>query len=243
MNRCFLPPDRWKPGHSLQDREAHHLIHVLRIHPGDKVLCLDGEGRAAEAIVKTVRRSAVILDLGEPYLLPKPLIQITLAVAVPGQGKLDAIISAASQLGAERIIPMITQRCVVRLSEERFRRKQEHLHQVAVEALKQSGSGWLTAIDPFTLWDDVVSTFSEYTLVLVAAVEGPYELCRDLLASRPRRILLLVGPEGDLAPEEIRHAVEAGAHRMSLGSTILRTDTACTAALAILNFFAREGAP
>ncbi len=235
--RCYLEADHWTRNVSLTGREAHHLVHVLRVRPGDKILCLDGEGRQAEATVQAVRRGAVALNLDEPQTFPRrPPTEIALAAAIPGQGRMEAIVNEATQMGVARIVPMLTERCVVRFSEERSRRKQGHLRQIAVEALKQSGSLWLPAIDPLTPWARVLDTFAAYDRVLLAAVEGPHRPWAEALTPPPQKLLLLIGPEGDFTPEEIRQAVQAGAHRVSLGPSVLRTETACTAAIAILNF-------
>jgi 16S rRNA (uracil1498-N3)-methyltransferase len=123
---------------------------------------------------------------------------------------------------------------------ERACRKREHLVQVAVEALKQSGNAWLPTIAPFTPFRQLLKRCSEFDRVLLATVSGPHERWQELLTPRPKRVLLLIGPEGDFTPEEIRQAQQMGARSVGLGPWVLRTETACTAALAIVQHVLRE---
>jgi len=238
--RCYLPPNQWQEGKVLLDgREGHHLARVLRVRSGDSVLCFDGTGREADAVVRKVSRQGVLLEAGPTRKLPDPPFSISLAAAVPGQGKLDEIINQATQLGARRIIPLITERTLLRQIPAADR-KQERWLQVAVEAAKQSGMVRIPEVQPVQRLDSLLSSFSRYDRVLLASVEGPWEDLRSLLSSGPpREILLLIGPEGDFSPEEVRQAVEAGAARFSLGPTVLRCETACVAALSVVSFLLR----
>lgn len=242
--RCYLPPGSWETSPvRLAGREAHHLAGVLRVREGDSVTCLDGQGREAEAKVLGASSGEVLLRLGPVREVPAPASPVTLAAAIPGQGKLDDIVNQATQLGVARIIPLVTERTVVRLAPERAASKLEHLQQVALEAIKQSGAAYLPEIEPTTRWSDVLPTFSRYGLVLMATPEGPHEsLSRLLQAGAPRSTLLLIGPEGDFSPGEIAQAVAAGARRISLGPQVLRCETAAVAALAVLRFLLRERA-
>ncbi len=240
--RCYLPPDAWNRSPArLTGREAHHQAGVLRVREGDRVTCLDGRGRQAEAQVIRASTREVQLRLGHAREIPPPASPITLAAAIPGQGRMDEIVAQATQLGAARVIPLITERTVVRLAPERAARKREHLRQIALEAMKQSGVAHLPGIDPITPWKDVLALFKQHDLVLLAVPEGPHEPLPALLRPGAHRgILLLIGPEGDFSPGEIAQAVAAGAHRFSLGPTVLRCETAVVAALALIAFLLRE---
>lgn len=222
----------------MDGREGHHLARVLRVRTGDPVLCFDGTGREADAVVLEVSRPGVLLQVGPARNLPDFPFSISLAAAIPGQGKLEEIINQATQLGARRIIPLITERTLLQQS-NRLDRKQERWLQVAVEAAKQSGMVRIPEIQPVQRWGSLLSSFSRYDRVLLASVEGPWEDLRSLLSSNPREVLLLIGPEGDFSPEETRQAVQAGAARFSLGPTVLRCETACVAALSVISFLLR----
>jgi 16S rRNA (uracil1498-N3)-methyltransferase len=243
--RSYLAPEEWqKDTVQLSGREAHHLIHVLRVAPGAKLHLFDGTGQEATAVVTRVGRGEVTLSLEEKRLLTPPSWRITLAVAVPKQGLLDEIVNEATQLGVGSIVPLLTQRGVVRGTPDSFSKKEKRLAQIAIEAGKQSGVSFLPAILPATPLERWIPVFSDYTLVLMATVEGPHEKLTDLLSQGDlHKILLLIGPEGDFTEDEIRQATQRGAHRISLGPTILRCKTAALSALSILIFLLRERVP
>lgn len=238
--RCFIPPENW-PDHPeirLGGREAHHLIRVLRVRKGEFVTCFDGRGREADCSVREIAAGQLLLEAGPARHDPDPRWSVTLGAAVPGQGKLEEIVSFATQLNVARIIPLQTERTVVRLTPDRFSRKLAHLRQVSVEAAKQCGISRLPEIRTLTPWREALAGFKEYDRVLLSAVEGPHEKWSE--AGGGRNILLLIGPEGDFTSEEIRQAKQAGARPVSLGSSVLRCETAAVASLSILSFVLRE---
>ena len=246
MVRCFLPPEEWPTGPEVRvtGREAHHLARVLRVRVGETVLCFDGQGRQMQAIVRDLGSNHLILEAGPlQQISPSPW-AVHLGIAIPGQGKLEEIISSSTQLGVSAILPLETERTVVRFTPDRFERKQEHLRQVSVETAKQCGIGLLPEIRPVTPWSRVVASFPEYHRVILAAVEGPHEDWKKALSGLPVsssvKILLLVGPEGDFSPEEIQQASGAGARLVSLGPLVLRCETAVVASLSTLFFVPRN---
>ena len=236
---------------ALSGREAHHLSRVLRVRPGETILCFDGQGRQMEAVVQDVGPGRLLLEAGPLQRVPPAPWAVHLGVAIPGQGKLEEIVSSSTQLGVSAVIPMRTERTVVRFTADRFKQKTEHLRRVCVETAKQCGIGLLPEIRPVTPWNKVLASFPEYHRVLLAAVDGPHEDWRTAVAPFPKsvpgtereigiRYLLLVGPEGDFSPEEIRQASEAGARLVGLGPLVLRCETAVVAALSTLNFLLRS---
>ncbi|MBI3322751.1 MAG: 16S rRNA (uracil(1498)-N(3))-methyltransferase [Candidatus Omnitrophica bacterium] len=242
MVRSFLPPERLAEGEvSLSGEEAHHLSRVLRVRPGDPVVLFDGQGREADAVVRKARPGEILLQAGPIRSAPAPEWTITLGISVPGNVKLDTIVNQATQLGAGRIIPVTTERSVVRVPPEKWRSKGERLGRIAVEAAKQSGVPHVPTVAPLTPWADVLASFPLYDLVLLASVGGPHEPLSGLVRGRKGgNILLLIGPEGDFTPQETRAAVAASARLFSLGPTVLRCDTAASSSLSLVSFFLRE---
>lgn len=228
----------------LSGREAHHLSRVLRVRRGDTILCFDGQGRQMEAVVREAGANQLLLEAGPIQRISPSPWAVHLGAAIPGQGKLEEIVNSATQLGVSGIIPLQTERTVVRFTADRFKKKLGHLRQVSVETAKQCGIGLLPEIQPVTSWSKLLASFPEYHRIILASVEGPHEGWEKALASLPVsssvKILLLVGPEGDFSPEEIRQASEGGAHRVSLGPLVLRCETAVVASLSILNFLLRN---
>lgn len=240
LTGCYLAPEQWGEGEvRLSGREAHHLARVLRLSCGDKLICFDGTGREASAQVVKVSAREMVLSVGPSRFLPEGPFRITLAVGVPGQGKLNEIVGQATQMGVGRLIPMITERTVVPESTAASGQKLERLRRIAVEAIKQSGSGKIPEIVPACRFDDLIRSFPQYDRVLLASVEGPWEPLPKILQARCRRPLILVGPEGDFSPLEIERAVQGGARRFSLGPTVLRCETACVAAVSLISYLLR----
>ena len=236
--RCYLSPDQWGEGEiRLSGREAHHLSRVLRLSAGDEFVCIDGEGNEASAHVVKRSGNQMVISLRPTRRIPEQPTAIALAVGIPGQGKLDEIVNQATQFGVSRLIPLVTQRTVIRESSAAASEKKiERLRRIAVEAIKQSGSGRVPDIRPVCPFEVLISTFSEYDQVLLASVDGPWEDLSDILMRDGRRCLILIGPEGDFTPQEIEQAVRQGARRFSLGPTVLRCETACIAAVALVSY-------
>jgi 16S rRNA (uracil1498-N3)-methyltransferase len=240
--RCYLPPGRLREGRAeISGPEARHLTHVLRIRRGDRVLCFDGMGRAAEAAVEAVSRAALSLQLSPVRQLPPPRFSISLGIGVPGQGILERIVNQAAQLGAHRVIPIAAERSLIRGARVDLEKKRARWQRIVLEAAKQSGNPFLPEILSVTSWRDLIGSFRQYHQVLLASLAGPHEELSALLADPAcRNVLLLIGPEGDFSPEEITQAVAAGARRFSLGQPVLRCDTACAAGLSVLSFLLRQ---
>ena len=243
--RCYLPPESWGQARvKVSGKEAHHLIHVRRVKQGEVVGCFDGQGQEALGIVEQLGRDEVSLRLKKRKLLPEPPWRIVLGVALPRHGRLDQIIDQATQLGVSQIVPLTTARGIVRIPAERLSKKQIRWTQIAIEAGKQSGSSRVPSVCPPVLWSSFVSSIQgAYDLALIATPQGSHEELKSLLCDRnPRRILLLIGPEGDFTPDEVDEALRAGAHRISLGPLVLRCETAAVVAVGLVNFLMRERA-
>ena len=192
-------------------------------------------------IVKQVGRREVSLRIQERRQVPSPLWRVTLSLGIPKGNRMDQAIDQATQLGVSAVIPLITARGVVKIPPSGTGSKQARWRQIAVEAAKQCGVDRLPEIDPPIPWAELLRTLPSYDRVLIATVEGPHEPIRPLLSGgSARNLLLLIGPEGDFTPEEIQQAVQAGAHRIGLGPTVLRCETAAVVALGLLSFLLRK---
>lgn len=242
--RCYLPPQQWR-GSTVQisGREARHLVQVLRVIPGMQVTCFDGQGREAAALIERVTKKTVFLQMKTPTaVLPAHSFEISLACAIPQGRRFESIIDQATQMGVSAIIPLVTARSVVRVPAPRLSSKQDRWRQIALEAGKQSGVNRLPKIHSVTSWKSFVESFGGYDLVLQATVQEPREDLEKLLASAgtAQSILLVIGPEGDFTAQEIDQAVRAGAHRISLGPTVLRCETASLVATTLVSYLLRR---
>ena len=144
MHRFYLPPELCQgTSLTLEDGEAHHALHVVRVRPGENVEVLDGRGHVFHAEVKSlVKRSVELLVKRQEFKPPLPF-QATLIQAIPKGKAFENIVQKATELGVARIIPVLTERVVVNLEDGSVETKMEKWRQVAIEAIKQCGSPYL----------------------------------------------------------------------------------------------------
>jgi 16S rRNA (uracil1498-N3)-methyltransferase len=234
MARFHLPPEAWQSS-SLQGDEARHLSQVLRIKPGETITVFDGHGRRAPAEVLTASRDHVSLKLGDAQCPPPPLPAITLAQAVPKGKNMDLIVQKAVELGIARIQPLVTRNTIVQPGggkSDKWRRN-------ALEACKQCGQDTLPDIADPLAFDRWLATQTAATgLKLIASLAPGARPLRDVLRDHPgtTAATLLVGPEGDFTPEETAAALVAGFLPVSLGSIVLRVETATLFCLSALRY-------
>jgi 16S rRNA (uracil1498-N3)-methyltransferase len=239
MHRFYLPPQEC---HSdslvLTGSEAHHAADVLRLKVGDEIAVLDGVGGELTCRVQAVTRKQVQLAVRDTKTEAPPPWRITLVQAIP-KGKLfEAIIQKSTELGAWRIVPLLSQRVTTHLEGESIEHKGEKWRQTAVEAIKQCGQRFLPQVEsPMTLpaW---LARGEKFDLTLVASLQGDSRHLRTYFpdgARKPQTICIWIGPEGDFAPEEMDAIKGAGALPITLGPLVLRSETAALCALSIIN--------
>lgn len=244
MHRFYVPPDQCH-GEVIQlpDAEAHHAARVLRLMPGEPVIVLDGVGHTYDCVTREVSKRAVTLVVRQKTFTPPLPCQITLLPAIPKAKAMDYIVQKATELGAARIIPVLTERAVVQLNDRDAAAKAEKLQPIAIEAIKQCGSPWLTKIEPAVRLTDFLQRHESFELPLVASLEpgsrSPGEFIRafrDREKRLPQTAAVWIGPEGDFTPSELEAVRAAGALPITLGRLVLRSDTAAIYSLSVLNY-------
>ena len=211
---------------------ANHVSRVLRLRPGDPLILFDDAGGEYAATVEALTRDAVRVTVGE-YLdvnRESPL-HVTLAQGISRGERMDVVVQKATELGVKRIVPVLTERTVVRLNATQAANRLRHWRAIAIAACEQCGRNRLPEITPpMSLQDFLVSDYPS-GLRLVLSPEGGLT-ARELPASPAAT--LLVGPEGGLSDAERSAALAAQFTGMVLGPRILRTETAALAALAVI---------
>jgi 16S rRNA (uracil1498-N3)-methyltransferase len=219
---------------ALPDAAARHA-QVRRVQPGEPLQLFDGEGREWRATVTAMGRRDVRVCVGEAIAVtPELPVQVTLAVGVPANERMDVLVEKAAELGVAAIQPLQCARSVVRLDGERAQRRQQHWQGVAVAACEQSGRATVPLVAPMRALDEWLLTagWSGRAWLLSTRADAPP---LALLGSGAMdRVVALSGPEGGLTPLEEQAACDAGFERVSLGPRILRADTAPLALLAWL---------
>ncbi len=240
MHRCFLAPDRWQDGVLVPGRdEAHHLRDVLRVTVGDTISVFDGAGRRVEARVRSLTSADVDLEpVGPVETIPRPSPLISLLQAIPKGSRMDTVVEKGTELGMDRLVPVMTDRTITRLDEAKAGRRRERWERVAHGAARQCGVCWFPEIVPVQSLAEALGSRPEGDVLLVGALVGsPRPMAAvvdELAASRPPSVSLLIGPEGDLTPAEMDAATAAGAIGVNMGPLVLRTDTAALFGLSVL---------
>lgn len=239
MPRFYVSPHLWNPDRlTLDSAEAHHAVDVLRLKTGDRITVFNGEGAEAEAeIVKANRHGAELRRVSLHKTAPLAC-RITLGQAVPKGKNMELIIEKATELGAAGIVPILSERTVIRGTEDDHVRKQHKWQRVAMEACKQCGQNWLPKVHTPKMPKAFFESAEKYDLMLIASLQTDALPLKKLLAEhgkKPANVLILVGPEGDFTPAEISMAKSHGCRPLTLGPIILRTETAALYCLSVLN--------
>lgn len=235
MARFYLPPAAWIHEPALTGDEARHASQVLRIKPGDGIVVFDGKGRRASAEVLAVSRDRIPLQLGD--VLPSTAAQpaITLVQAIPKGKNMDLIVQKSVELGITTIQPLVTRYTVVQPGDG----KSEKWRRNALEACKQCGQDTLPDILEPTTFNQWLSYQANFAgLRLIASLAGGAYPIRRVLREHPdtTHATLLVGPEGDFSTDETNAALMAGYVPISLGSIVLRVETATLFCLSALRY-------
>lgn len=247
--RAFCTPSTAEPAEiTLSADESHHLAIVNRARPGDTVVAFDGRGSEWICELTGDRKNAAVLKVRFKQRL-KPLgYEITLGQALPKGQFMDAIVRKATEIGAVRIVPLVSDRTEVHLDGDRSDRKIEKWQTAALEAAKQCGNAYV----PEVLLVQKAAAFMEaargYDLKLIASLQPGAKSLKTVLAAfrdansrPPKKVLWLIGPEGDFTPAEMSLSQSAGFEPITLGPLVLRCETAATYALSVLSYELQNG--
>jgi 16S rRNA (uracil1498-N3)-methyltransferase len=248
MHRFYLPPAECATDALvLRDKEAHHARHVLRIRTGDEVIVLDGAGQELRCVLETHDRSSVRLGVLERRTIPPLPYSITLLQALPKGKIIEDIIQKATELGVARVIPILSERVVTHLDRESAESKAAKWQMVAVEAIKQCGNPWLPRVETPIAPRAVLSRGERFELPLIGCLEKGsqhprrwFEKFSQEHGRLPRTLCCWIGPEGDFTADEYR-LIRETARPITLGPLVLRTETAATYCLSILNYELQTG--
>ncbi len=219
--------------HTIEGDAANHIMRVLRLGRGDQLTVFDGRGGEYAARIEEFRKSSVIVSVGDhSTAVRESTLSLALAQGVSRGERMDWVVQKATELGVSRIIPVLTERTVVKLDAKQAERKRLHWQGIATAACEQSGRDRIPAIDaPAALAEFLGKVDRNATRVLLS----PAGSSRIGDLPRPEAgIVVLIGPEGGLAEAEQQAALTAGFTAVRLGPRVLRTETAAVAALTLL---------
>ena len=229
LSRFFIDAPLSLGQHELPEAQAHYIGRVLRHAAGDAVQLFDGSGQEYLGELIEVGKKAMRVELREQLAgqAESPL-RIHLGQGLSRGERMDWAIQKATELGVSEITPIVSERCEVRLKDERADKRLAHWRQVAISACEQCGRSVLPVIHaPVSLAEWQAHVQAELKLML-HPVAAPLES-----HARPHSLAFLIGPEGGLSEAEVAQAKAAGFHAARLGPRVLRTETAPVVALAV----------
>ncbi|VVQ36559.1 Ribosomal RNA small subunit methyltransferase E [Pseudomonas fluorescens] len=229
LSRFFIDAPLSTGEHELPEAQAHYISRVLRMAEGDALQLFDGSGQEFRATLVEVGKKRVVVQIAESFAgqVESPL-SIHLGQGLSRGERMDWAIQKATELGVTEITPIFSDRCEVRLKDERADKRLMHWRQVAISACEQCGRSRVPVIHPpLLLADWLKQTQAELKLVL-------HPVAEPLVShAKPATLAFLIGPEGGLSDAEVDQAKSAGFHAARLGPRVLRTETAPVVALAV----------
>lgn len=260
MHRFHLPTEACQgPSLALTNREAHHALHVVRLRRGERVAVLDGVGHAYQCDVREASRDSVTLAVLHMSTIPPLPYHITLLQAITKGKAFETIVQKATELGASRIVPLLSERVVSVPGKDvspKCPPRDGHLggmtlpanrvekwRLIAIDSIKQCGSAWLPQIEVPTPLGDFLARHERFELPLVGSLQNDSRHPRAVLdefrlehGRMPKSVGIFIGPEGDFTSPEIDAIKQTGAFPVTLGPLVLRSDTAAVYALSVLNY-------
>ncbi len=231
----------------FDEEETRHLVRVLRLTPGDVVQVVDGRGAELTVRLESIEgRSATGTILARAASAAESPLAITLAQGIPKGDKMEWIVKTATELGVVRVVPLITERTIVRLDPPRWRDRARRWQRVAKEAAKQCGRAVIPTVDAPRPIEEFADAERAADLAL-CFWEGERRGLSEILEETRgpiTSVVLVVGPEGGLARREVDTLRARGFTSVGLGPRILRTETAGPVGVALLQArFGDLGAP
>jgi len=237
MSKYFFESEQLRNGKiTLQGDTAHHLLHVLRIAVGDEIILCNGANVDYYTVVTELPKSklpTVKLEMrAAARSRTESHTEVTLYQSLPKGDKLDTIIQKCVELGVFEIVPVETERSVVRIKDAQ--KKSSRYQRIAESAAGQSMRGIIPTVRTAVSFAEAVAELDTNALTLVAHEQEKTRILKEAIMPRrrPETINLWIGPEGGFTPEEIAALQEAQAVTVSLGTRTLRTETAAIAMLA-----------
>ena len=210
---------------------VHHIKDVLRLKKGERVNLFDQRNRRYLSVIEELSAQNIICKIEDMSVpLENKKIKLTVACAIPKKSRIDDIIDKLTQLGVERIIPLITKRTIVKLDKKKKDARRRRWEKIALVAAQQSQRHSLPVIEPITDINKVITESGDFDLRLIPHLSDERKTLKEIFSkASPKSVLILIGPEGDFTPEEVNLAKKNGFIAVTLGENVLRVETAAVA--------------
>ncbi|WP_028651203.1 16S rRNA (uracil(1498)-N(3))-methyltransferase [Nocardioides halotolerans] len=219
---------------TVEGAEAHHAVVVRRLAVGESVVLTDGAGQVAECEVTATGKARLDVVVRSVSSVPRPVPELVVVQALPKGDRGELAVELLTEVGVARIVPWAAARSVAVWRGDRAAKSLTKWQATAREAAKQARRAWFPEVSPLATTADVAALVAGAPLALVLHEEATLALPALVPADVPDPVVLVVGPEGGLAPEELAAFEDAGARTARLGTEVLRTSTAGVAAVSAL---------
>ena len=220
--------------------QVHHAKNVLRLQVNEEVVIFDDKGNEYRSVLDKLSPKSMIFKVKDKknFILNPSKIKITVACAIPKDSRMDEIIDKLTQLGAQRIIPLETERVIVKLDKHKKILRQERWKKIALNASLQSQRNTLPRLEPIKNIKELLSDAGSFDLKLIPTLIEERKPLKEILEkSKPKDILVIIGPEGDFTAGELGSAKKAGCIPVSLGDLVLRVETAAVAIVSFIRLY------
>lgn len=216
----------------LPDNVVRHL-NVLRVKNTEEIVLFNGNGKSYPAFPEVLeKRRASVRILREEAMDNESPLNITLVQAVSAAERMDFTLQKSVELGVAEIRPVISERCVVRLSGERAEKRVARWQEIVVSACEQSGRNIVPKVLPLTTYAQALQQLPQETTKLLMSLNRAQNLSD--VQPQSGKVVFMVGPEGGWTEKEEQQAFDAGFQSVTLGKRVLRTETASLAAIAAM---------
>lgn len=239
--RCFVDDPSLQVGWvSLSKEEGRHLSRVRRVGNGDPVSVLNGCGLVGLGRLERGDRDDVSVEIQEVLEIPPARPEITLVIGALKQSAWDELLKHVVELGVNRMVRVQSDHAISDVKADKETRKMQRWRECMIEACKQSANPWLPGLQLAGNVTEAMTLLSGVDLQLLASLEGHPKILPEVLPDiLPEKIALWIGPEGDFSTAELQ-VISAVALPISLGSRILRAETAGLALLSHLRLLAAD---
>lgn len=244
VHRLYAPIEPKIGVIAVKDELAHRLLNVLRLRVGDAVLLTDGKGNEMQARVIERRRDKALVEVCEiSQPLREPKLHICVAAALLRGERFEWLIQKVVELGAREIMPLLTRKTVVRISQDESLKKQRRWLSIAISAMEQSGGCVLPIVHQPLSFDEALHALGAFDAKVMLHERARLSL-HDAMskATQAKMVALLTGPEGGFEDAEVEKAISYGTIAITLGKRILRAETAAIVGTTVLlNLFGELG--
>ena len=225
--QLFYCPDIYDNYLTLPPEEGHHIFHVLRLSSGAEIQVTDGNGRLLTVRLTEVSKKNVIAEIIAELPVKEPTKKLHVAIApTKNSDRFEWFLEKATEIGITNVTPLLCQRS------ERKEIKPERLEKLIVAAAKQSQHVFFPKLNPMISFPKFIEQAMHQSKCIAHCMEEPKVSFKNIITNDT---LILIGPEGDFSPQELKFATEHNYKSVSLGDSRLRTETAAVVACALFS--------